>query len=201
MKTIFNMFPNLIVRHRLFVILLGLVVLLSSCATVQVGQDYDTTYPFGEAKTFGWSNRPIHEKSGLLRDDELLANRFKGAIEEVLTKRGYRQVAHPALLISYSYTIKSMLQTDPFDSRFGFGYGYGRYGYHQNIGIDAWSTIRQYDQGKLAIYISSAQTGHLLWKGTGTKEVFSPSDPDQITRDVYEMVEAVLAQFPPSEKE
>ncbi len=200
MKTIFNMFPKLIMRHRLCLILLGLVVLLSSCATVQVGQDYDTNYTFGETKTFGWNKGLQHEKSDLLRDDELLAKRFKAAIEEVLTKRGFRQVAHPALLISYSYTIKSILQTDPFGSGFGFGYGYGRYGYHQNVGIDAWNTIRQYDQGKLVIYIYSAQTGHLLWKGTGTKEVFTPSDPDQITRDVYEMVEAVLAQFPPLKK-
>jgi hypothetical protein len=200
MKTKCNIFPKLFVRHRLFLILLGFVVLLSSCATVQVGQDYDTNYTFGDEKTFGWNKKLPHENSDLLRDDELLAKRFREAIEEVLTNRGFRQVAHPAFLISYSYTINSILQTDPFDSRFGFGYGYGRYGYHHTVGIDAGNTIRQYDQGKLIIYIHSAQTGHLVWKGTGTQEVFTLSDPDQITHSVYEMVEAVLAQFPPLKK-
>ncbi len=200
MRTIYNIFSKRFGRFRFFPIFLGLVALLSSCATVQVSQDYDTNYSFSEAKSFGWNEKLQLENRDVLHNDELLAKRFKRAIEEVLIKRGFRLDAHPVLLVSYSYTINSVLQTDPLESQFGFGYGYGRYGYRNNVGINAWNTIRQYDQGKLVISIHSARTGHLLWKGTGTQEVFSYSDPDQITRGVYEIVEAVLAQFPPLQK-
>jgi hypothetical protein len=195
MKTKLNIFPKLFVISRLFLIILGLVCLLSSCAKVQVSQDYDSNYAFGKVNTFGWNEKLQQQNGDLLQHDELLAKRFREAIEEVLAKRGFIQDARPAFLVSYTYGITSKLQVDPVDSYFGIGYGrFGRYG---GVGINTGSSIRQYDQGKLVIYIHSAMTGQLLWKGTGTREIFIHATPDQITRSVNEMVEAVLEQFPP----
>lgn len=197
MKTKSNILPRVCAFLRLLPILFGFAALLSSCAKVQVSQDYDPNFAFDKENTYGWNEKLQHENRDLLQHDELLAKRFRGAIEEVLTKRGFRLDVRPAFLTSYSYTISSILQVDPFDPHFGFGYNYGRYGYHHGVGINTSSSIRQYDQGKLVINIHSSKTGQLLWKGTGTREVFTHSSPNEITRSVYEMVEAVLAQFPP----
>ncbi len=197
MKTKLNITPRLYAFLRLLPVLFGLAALLFGCAKVQVSQDYDPNFTFSKENTYGWNVKLQHEKGDLLQQDELLDKRFRESIKEVLAKRGFRLDVHPVFLISYSYTISQILQVDPFDPYFGLGYGYGRYGYYHGVGINAGSSISQYDQGKLVIYIYSAQTSQLLWKGTGTREVFDHSTPDEITRSVYEMVETVLAQFPP----
>lgn len=187
------------IHLRPILILLGLMVLLTGCATVQVSQDYDPSYPFGSAttfaSTFNWNEKQQRENDYRLRHDQLLANRFRAAIEAALTRQGFRLNAQPALLVSYTYEVYTRLETDYVNS--GFGFGYGRYGRHGIVGFDTGTVIRQYDQGKLVIDIHSANTGKLLWKGTGTREVFTHSNPDQLTRRVTEMVDAVLAQFPP----
>lgn len=177
----------------LFVALTGL--LLSSCANVQVSQDYDTGYMFDNNKSYAWNTTIPYEEGDLLQSDELLAERFTKAIEATLAQRGFIQAAQPTYLVSCTYAVTSRLETDVFDT--GFGFGFGRYGRHGGVGMSTGSSVRQYDQGTLVITLHSAETGHLLWKGTGTREVFQHSNPDETTRNVSEMVESVLAQFPP----
>lgn len=180
---------------RSFSSLLGLLALVSACTAVQVSQDYDTTFTFGTTNTFGWHAKLQHESSDLQKPDELLAKRFNEAIENVLTSQGFKLNERPTFLVSYTFSITSKLQVDPGYS--SFGYGIGRYGYSRGFGMNTGNSIRQYDQGKLVINIHSATTDQLLWKGTGTREMSTHSNPTHITQNVYEMVEAVLAQFPP----
>ena len=180
---------------RLFMIAAALVWLLSSCARVQVSQDYASDYPFGRGAGFNWNVSLQQENSGLLQQDELLASRFKRAVEAVLASRGYQMSDSPELLVSCVYTVSKMLESEPMGS--GFGFGYGRYGRYGTIGINSGTNIRQYQEGMLVIHIHSAQTGQLIWKGIGTREVYTHSKPDDITIMAYEMVEAVLNQFPP----
>ncbi len=195
-STIF-MIPRLFRYLRLFLVLLGTVSLLTACASVEVSQDYVKDFNFTRATTFSWNEKQQAENNTRLQVDELLANRFKNAIDEALVLKGLKQSPHPDLLVTYTYTISSKLQVDDYNPSFGFGYGW--YGRHfGGIGIDTGSVVQQYDQGKLEIFLHSAQTGELLWKGTGTREVFTHSSPDEITQRVKEMVDAILAQFPPT---
>jgi hypothetical protein len=166
-----------------------------ACAKVQVSQDYDSNYPFAAATTFNWNEALQQQNDDRYQIDELLATRFETAIEGNFLQKGFRQSPQPDFLVSYIYEVTSRIQVDDLHSRFGFGYGrYGRYG---GVGFDTGSIIQQYDQGKLVINIHSTVTEKLLWKGTGTREVFTHSNPEQLTRRVNEMVSAVLAQFPP----
>lgn len=188
-------FPNHLVVLKWFLTLSWLVALLSSCTGIQVSQDYDKSFAFDTGNTFGWNEKLQYENDNLPGGDELLTKRFKEAVENVLTSQGFRQDTRPVFLVSYSYAITSKLQVTPVNSY--FDYGISRYGYHRGVGINTGNSIRQYDQGKLVISIHSARTGQLLWKGTGTQAVSMHSTPDQITHSINDMVETVLAQFPP----
>lgn len=196
MDTHFLIRPNLFSSCRIVVILIALCTFLFACSTVQVSQDYVPDYSFSPTTTFNWNEKLQHENKERYQHDDLQANRFKRAIEENLARRGFTQNTQPDLLVSYTYTVSTKLQTDSIHSNFGFGYGY--YNRFNRFGIDTGSLIYQYDQGKLEILIHSAKTGELLWKGTGTREISTHKSPEEITRRVNEMVEAVLAQFPPA---
>ena len=150
---------------------------------------------FGKEKSFGWNEKLLQENSGLLNQNELLAKRFKKSIEDVLNHKGYRQGGRADFLVSCIYTVSSRLRSEPGYT--GFEFGYGRYGRYRGVGISTGSSIRQYDQGKLEINIHSSETGSLIWRGTGTREVFTHSTPAAIARAVDELVAAVLNQFPP----
>lgn len=180
---------------RRFFILMGLLPLFMACAPVQVSQDFDRNYPFAAATTFNWNEELQQQNDERFHIDELLATRFKRAIEEVLSRQGFRQVAQPDFLVSYMYEVSSRIEVDDLHTQ--FGYGYGRYGRYGAIGLDTGNFIQQYDQGKLVINIHSTRTGQLFWKGIGTRQVFTHSSPEQLTRRVNEMVSAILAQFPP----
>lgn len=176
-------------------IAITLLVVLTGCADVQVSHDYSADYAFGIDNSFGWNVTLLDEDRGLLQEDELLAERFKKAIKNVLVSRGFQQSISPELLVSYIYTVSSMLRSDPVNN--GFGFGYGRYGRYGTIGINSGTSIRQYQQGMLEINIHSSRSGGLIWKGTGTREVYTHSSPADISKMVNEMVNAVLNQFPP----
>lgn len=183
--------------HKLLLIsVIALLILMSGCAKVQVSQDYALDFQFGSNGSFGWNLQIMEENSGLLQQDELLANRFKRAIETVLATRGFHQGDSPEILVSCSYSVSKMLQAEPVSS--GFGYGFGRYGRYGTVGIYSGTSIRQYQQGLLVINIHEGHTGRLVWKGVGTREVFTHANPDDVSTMVYEMVEAVLNQFPPN---
>ncbi len=199
MKKKLKIYPGMFVFLRLL-ILLGIVALFLGCARVQVSQDYDQNFVFGKESSYAWNTKLQQEKDRQFQNDELLKNRFRKAIEAVLARKGFSLSISPNYLISYSYSVNKVLQVDPFDPYFDFGYyGYRRFGPYYGAGFDTGRSIRQYDQGKLVIEIHSAKTGHLVWKGTGTREVSTNSTPAEISQTVNDIVEAVLAQFPPGE--
>lgn len=181
---------------KLLVIIYTLATLMAGCAKVQVSQDYATDYQFSKFGNYSWDVERFKEDSGLLSQDELLAGRFKRSIEIVLANRGYRLSSDPELLVSCSYTVSQMLRSAPINT--GYEFGYGRYDRYGTIGINSGTSVHQYQQGMLVIRIHAVRTGQLVWKGVGTREVYTHVRPEEISRIVHEMVAAVLKQFPPN---
>ena len=179
-----------------YISLLFLLFLLSGCSQVRVSQDYNPSFLFNSAESFNWNTRLDEtDISERLNDNELLDKRFHEAIESTLLRSGLSLAERPDLLISYTYSVASKLETNSLPT--GFGFGYGSYGRHRGVGIHTGSNIRQYDQGMLVISIHSGKTEELVWRGVGTREIFTHSSPESVTRAVVETVETILRQFPP----
>lgn len=183
-------------KTRVLLFLCITALCLSSCATVQVSQDFDNTYNFTNAQTYNWDNDLQETTTGLLQEDELLANRFFTAIDASLMAQGFTASDKPDFLVSCNYTITSRIQADSVQPTIGFGYG--RYGRAGGVGIQSGTSVRQYDRGMLTINIHNTKDGKLIWKGNGTREVFTHNSPEKLTKSVNEMVQSTLAQFPPS---
>lgn len=183
-------------KTKIMLFLSIITLFLTSCSTVQVSQDFDNTYNFANAKTYNWNIELQDAATGIVKDDELLADRFVTAINNTLISQGFSNSDTPDFLVSYTYTISSRFQADSVEPTLGFGYGrYGRFG---GVGIQSGTSVRQYDRGLLTINIHDGKEDELIWKGNGTREVFTHNDPEQLTETVNELVESTLAQFPPS---
>lgn len=176
-------------------LLLVYIFFLTACSSVQVSQDFDRAHIFSHQKTYNWSNELQLQQDGLQNKDELLAKRFTSSINNQLALQGFTLSPNPSYLVSYNYTISTKLESDPVTT--GFSYGHGRYGRYGGVGINSGNYIRQYDLGTLHINIYNAATRNLLWRGTGTREMHVHATPDEISKRVYELVSAVLKQFPP----
>lgn len=172
------------------------ILLLSSCAKVQVSQDFDSAYNFGNSSSYNWNDELQNSAEDTLKDNELLAGRFASAIDANLQAQGFTVNDTPEIMVSYTYKVTSRLQSDTIQPTVGVGYGrHGRYG---GFGMQSGTSVRQYDRGLLTISIHNPKDGRLIWKGTGTREVFTHNSPEDLTKSVTEMVQAVLAQFPPT---
>ncbi len=176
--------------------LLILLLFCGACSTVRVSQDYNSEYvfPAGPA-SYNWNNQLQQDNSGLLAKDELLAKRFVDAIEIVLENKGFIQSTQPLYLVSCLYNVTNKLESDPLTT--GFNFGYGRHGRYGGVGVNSGTYIRQYQEAKLDINIHLSASGQLIWRGTGTQEVFTHSPPAEKTNNAVELVTSILAQFPP----
>lgn len=170
-------------------------VFLISCSGVRVSQDFDKSFAFDDVRTFGWNSSLQSLYNDSPENNELLDQRFKSAIEVNLGQKGFQLNAHPDILVSYQYTVSSRITSRPITT--GVGFSTGRYDRYSGIDIYNSNSIEEYDLGKLEIHFHSTVSGRLIWLGTGTRQVYTHTDPEQLTLSVNELVHNILNQFPP----
>lgn len=181
-------------------ILLAATVVALGCSGLEVSQDYDLNTDFGDLKSFAWKSE-AQIKSGDVRvDNPLLDNRIREAVERTLTEKGFRKSSDGTadVAVSYTYQIRRKVGSDRVRTSIGFGSGSG--GSFGGVGVSTGGGVSEYDEGVLVIDITEPGSGNLLWRGTGTRRLARRSNPEQITAEIDETVDKILAQFPPQPK-
>ena len=181
-------------RWTAIVMAIGVVI---GCSGIRVAQDYTPETRFEGLKTFQWTT-DTQPKTGDLRiDDPLRDSRIRAAIERVLTDKGLTrsQTESADFGIRYQYELRKRIESGGASS--GIGFGFGSYGSHTGIAIGTGDTIREYDEGSLVIDFLERNSDKLLWRGTGTQRFKQYNDPNKASRDINELVEKILMQFPP----
>ena len=170
---------------------------LVGCSQVHVSHDYDASVQFANYLSYSWREK---EKSSpyykdIRENNPLLLKRFFHAINETLQAKGYVKRDQSDFVISYDFSVKTRLDTTPASPRIGFGIGsHYRYG---GVGFYSGTEIHQYDVGILTIDFFDRRTGNLIWRGTGSDVLSTHSSPDKSAEMAMNLVESVLAQFPP----
>ncbi|BBO93353.1 DUF4136 domain-containing protein [Desulfosarcina ovata] len=177
--------------------MVGVVVTLAAltgCSVVQVSQDYDPRADLSGQGTWQW-RQPDQATVGDVRiDNPLLDGRIRRAVESHLAGRKMRQPTHmPDLYISYHLSIEQRIEGNTVYPTFGaWWYGYPWFG-----GMEAETRIHQYDECRLVIDIHAAETGHLLWRGTGVYRYKTYPNPQAAAESIRKTVDKILLQFPP----
>lgn len=182
--------------RRARIAILGILLLFSGCSTVRVSQDYRTDFDFSNYHAYAWKSIAIGQGSADIRvDNPLLHERFRETIDRILAQRGYMQKAPANFLVSYSYTVQTRLESEPYGPHVGVGFS--RRHRYSALGFGGYVDINQYDVGILAIDFYDAVSETLIWRGIGSERVDMYSTPEETTAFVDKLVAAVLAQFPP----
>lgn len=182
-------------RRRLALLAVA-IMLVSGCATLQVGSDYDHAASFHGYKTFTIMQRG---HSGI--SSSLVAVRVSDAIKADLEQKGFVEVADPSkadFTVDFTIGARERIDINSYPEPFpGRAWGWGRAGWWGGRYWGESLDVRQYREGILSIDIFDTPTHRPVWHGWAKKEL-TRKDMDNSAEPIRKAVVAVLAEFPPA---
>lgn len=163
--------------------LLAAVILLCGCSSVSYNFDYDTEFDFSGIRTYAWAPLPDQAPG-----ENLTRRRIEAAVNDGLAARGYGQSGEPDLRVVVHLGTEDKI--DVVD--WGYGYGRGWRGGRRDI------SVYNYTQGTMILDMIDARSNEVVWRGTAIGVLSSNPTPQERTRKINEVVQKLLASFPPS---
>ncbi len=167
-----------------------LLVILTSCSSVKVYDDYDKNVDFTQFKTYAF------QKSGIdkVEISDLDKKRILRAIDEQMTLKGFTKSETPDLLVNIFTKEREQVDVNQFNAGWGYGWGYGWNPY-------LWggnTSVSSYVEGTLFIDLIDAKKKELIWQGQGVGVLTQNMDKKEEL--IKEFVTKILAQYPPDKK-
>ncbi|HMK87933.1 MAG TPA: DUF4136 domain-containing protein [Steroidobacteraceae bacterium] len=176
---------------RIGAALVGLV--LTSCASIRVGSDFDHAASFAEFHAFSWMPRENYGSR-----NPLVVEHARDAIQAALTRKGFAYVSDPAaadFMVDFTIGSRARMEVESYPVPYTGEY----WGYRGWWGSRYWGTqidVQQYREGTLAIDVFDAHGHRPVWHGWAKKEL-TKLDTERSEAPIREAVDAVLAHFPP----
>jgi len=183
---------SLSVNRLVSIVILSLV--LTACASLKVGNDFDPSSNFSGYRSFTWMPREHHGTH-----NPLVAQRTQDAIQAELTRKGFSHVEDAAaadFVVDFTIGAHDRMDVRSYPAPYA---GPGVWGYPDWWGYPYWGSqvdVRNYREGTLSIDVFDAHTHKAVWHGWAKKEL-SQADIDRSEAPIRSAVAAVLAQFPP----
>lgn len=168
-----------------------LLFILSSCSSVQVAQDYDTSADFSKYKSYAFFKSGIDK----VEISDLDKKRILRSVEAEMNAKGFSKSESPDLLINIFTKSRENVNVNQFN-HFGYGWGWG-YGWGYNPYLwGGTASVSTSTEGTLYIDLIDAKTKELIWQGEGVG-VLTQNTTKKEER-IREFVAKILAQYPPS---
>ncbi len=164
-------------------------VLLSACATVNAGADFEPGVRLDQYHTFDWGggdSLPVGDPR--LDNNPFFDSRVRAAVELELAARGLaRSTTTPDLLVHYHASIRQRVDVIRADE--GRGYSSPR---------DSRSDmVVEYDEGTLIIDMAEPKAKSILWRGWAQTDVGGlVENPREMEKRIRESVQRMMRQFP-----
>ncbi len=187
------------------IIFITVVLLLSlvGCSSISTTSDYDPTVDFSKYKTYMWfaGEMPADDE---LSKYPLVKKRIANSVEKALEAKGFTKGTKDSfdfVVILHAGT-KERMQMNTYN--YG-GYGYGGYGGGWGGGYGggmSTTDVNYYDEATVIVDIADAEKKELAWRGTATGIVRkSQKEQSEAQADADEVINKILADFPPGKEE
>lgn len=161
-------------------------LMLSSCASILVTNDYDTSQNFAQYTTYNYY--PSIE-SGL---SDLDNARIVSITDSLMVLKGFQKSDTPQLYINFF--AEEYLST----TRKTIGVGIGNVGRHTSIGISGGIPIGGYEvYQKLTIDFIDIQKDALIWQAEIESSYNEKSGPQQKEKHYQKILSKTLKSYPP----
>ncbi len=183
-------------RHCIILIAITVAISQAACSGMKIRADYDpmAVSTMGEYRTYRWLSQPREADARVY--NKLVALRVTGAVEDVLSGKGYRMEADaPDFLVGWHAAIRGRLDVREVDRYYGYGHRRWRGGYAGPAYRDV--QIREYEEGMLILDIVDGKSNELVWRGSAQAEIRSDVGPRKKEERIRRAVEKILEQFPP----
>ena len=161
----------------------------------KVSYDYEKTANFAAFKTYA-------HKDGTKVGQQLIDDRIVAAIETELAAKGLtKSESNPDLFVVYHIAFDKQKDISTYSS--GYGGGYGAYGWGWGggwAGGTSTTQVRDILIGTLVIDLADAKKGQLAWRGVGTKEVNTQTNPEKRDKSITNAVNKIFKNYPPKVK-
>jgi hypothetical protein len=173
--------------------LLLLLVVASSCSSVRISSDYDSSAGFASYKTFKFTE----EAKTIPGINDINRNRILTAVETELTAKGFTKTeTDPDVKIDIQLKVEQkQTATATNNGNFGYGRGY-RYGWG---GSFSTTTINYetYVDGTLFVDMIDAGKNQLVWQGRGTKTIDPDASLKKREENINYAVKQIFTKYPP----
>jgi hypothetical protein len=170
-------------------VLIGFILFICGAAMAQdVSYNYAQGTDFSKFKTYKWVNIP-----GAEAPNQLLDQQIKQSIDSQLAAKGFIKTdADTAdLFVGYQVSISQQQQWN--------AYGMGGMGWRMGGGM-ATATSSTIQIGTLGFDVYDQSGKQLIWRGSATKTLNPPKDPEKKQRNLDNAVAKLLKNFPPPVK-
>jgi hypothetical protein len=175
------------------------IIVLWSCSTVRVSQNYQLETDFSNLKTYRWQPIARDIQGDEPMDDPLRDEHIQITVDRNLHALGFREatVAKPDFFIDFQYSVYRVTEPSGVSGQAGIGRWGGANETFGGIGVGTGRGRYTRQEGVLHIEVIDPKNGHILWRGTGTHQVEQHWNPETKTEKTDELVGKVLAQIPP----
>ena len=186
-----------------FVICFLLVFFISGCASNGSNVDYDTAFNFSTIKSFALSDSTDEATSKSITATPLVHQRVRESIETNLKGKGLQSVAadQADMLVTYHLSVAVTGHTSSSVS-VGIGRSRGGGGTRSSIGLSGSVPVggRTVQEGTMVIAMIDAKTNSVIWQSSSSRQLSRTTSPERQQALVNEVVNEILANFPPKKK-
>ncbi|HXY07119.1 MAG TPA: DUF4136 domain-containing protein [Terriglobales bacterium] len=174
---------------------LAFAFILAVCAAAW-SQDVTVNYmpgtDFSQFKTYKWV--PIESN---MHPDPMVEQQIKQSIDNELASKGFVKTDDPNadLYVGYQVSIQEQKEWDAYNMGGGPRWGWGMGG----MGM-ATVTSTTIQVGTLGFDVYDRANKKLIWRGSATKTLNPPKDPEKRQRNLDKAVAKLLKDFPPAPK-
>lgn len=166
---------------------LMLLFVITSCSSIRVAADYDTTADFTQYKTYAFYKKGINK----VDISDIDKRRIISALEAELTAKGMVKSNNPDLIVSIF--AKSTKKVNIYDRYNNFHYGYWSPWYY---GPNYGSQVTVHEEGTLFVDFVDNEKKELVWQGIG-KGALVIDDAAKKEKRIKEFIAKILEKYPP----